>query len=82
MRFSTIQQKEVIEMTSGKFLGFIEDATIDVAKGTIEHLHIAENERFFLFESKRKQLKKIQLKQIEIIGKDIVLVGKKAPKED
>ena len=30
MRFSEIQKKEVIDATKGSFLGFVQDATIDM----------------------------------------------------
>ena len=32
MRFSEIQKKEVIDATKGSFLGYVQDATIDIDK--------------------------------------------------
>lgn len=81
MRFSEIQKKEVIDSTKGTFLGYVQDATIDVANGKVELLHVNAGERGFFFDSKQNDLTKIRLQDISIIGKDIVLVGKKKAKE-
>lgn len=81
MKFSEIQKKEVIDATKGTFLGYVQDATIDVATGKVELLHVNAGERGFFFDSKQNDMKKIRLQDISIIGKDIVLVGKKNAKE-
>jgi YlmC/YmxH family sporulation protein len=81
MKFSEIQKKEVIDATKGSFLGYVQDATIDVANGKVESLHVNIGERSLFFDSKQKNVKKISLKDITVIGKDIVLVGKKGGKE-
>lgn len=81
MKFSEIQKKEVIDATKGTFLGYVQDATIDVATGKVELLHVNAGERGFFFDSKQKDMKKIRLQDISIIGKDIVLVGKKKANE-
>lgn len=81
MKFSEIQKKEVIDATKGSFLGYVQDATIDVANGKVESLHVSAGERSLFFDSKQKDVKKIRLKDITIIGKDIVLVGKKKGNE-
>ena len=81
MKFSEIQKKEVIDATKGSFLGYVQDATIDIANGKVESLHVSDGERSFFFDSKQKNMKKIRLQDITIIGKDIVLVGKKDGKE-
>lgn len=81
MRFSEIQKKEVIDGKKGSFLGYVQDATIDIDKGVVEALHISEEERGFFFEAKQKEEKKIRLDDITIIGKDIVLVGVKDKKQ-
>lgn len=41
MRFSEIQKKEVIDTTKGSFLGFVQDATIDIKNGKVESLHVS-----------------------------------------
>lgn len=77
LRFSEIQKKEVIDGHQGKFLGFVQDATIDTDTGMVEALHVSDYERGMLFDFKKSELKKIRISDIEIIGKDIVLVYKK-----
>lgn len=81
MRFSEIQKKEVIDGTKGSFLGYVQDATIDVKKGMLESLHISGGERSIFFDTKKGEIQKIRLQDITIIGKDIVLVGKKGKTE-
>lgn len=77
MKFSEIQKKEVIDATKGSFLGYVQDATIDVASGKVELLHVSDGERSSFFDSKQKEPKKISFQDVTVIGKDIVLVGKK-----
>jgi len=81
MRFSEIQKKEVIDATKGSFLGYVQDATIDTEHGTVEELHISEGDRNFFFDSKQKEPRRIRLKDVTIIGKDIVLVQVKDNKQ-
>jgi len=78
MRFSEIQKKEVIDATKGSFLGFVQDATIDIKNGKVELLHVGGGERSLFFEAKDKDIKRVRLEDITTIGKDIVLVGKKS----
>ncbi len=77
MRFSEIQKKEVIDATKGSFLGFVQDATIDIKNGKVETLLVGGGERSLFFEAKDKDAKRVRLEDITTIGKDIVLVGKK-----
>ncbi|MFJ7933063.1 PRC-barrel domain-containing protein [Sporosarcina sp. NPDC096371] len=77
MRFSEIQKKEVIDATKGSFLGFVQDATIDIKNGKVESLHVGGGERTLFFDAKEKDSKRVRLEDITTIGKDIVLVGKK-----
>lgn len=80
MRFSEIQKKEVIDATKGSFLGFIQDATIDIKNGKVESLHVGGGERGLFFEAKEKDAKRVPLDTVATIGKDIILVGKKVDK--
>ncbi len=82
MKFSEMQKKEVIDVSKGSFLGYVQDATIDTETGKIDAFHVGGGERGLFFESKDKNTKKVQLKDIETIGKDIVLVGKKMKRND
>ncbi|GKV64268.1 MULTISPECIES: PRC-barrel domain-containing protein [Sporosarcina] len=77
MRFSSLQKKEVIEIKKGSFLGFVQDATIDITSGKIDKLHIGEIQRSFFSDSKSKGVQKVGYADVKTIGKDIVLVQKK-----
>lgn len=77
MRFSSMQKKEVIELKKGSFLGFVQDATIDIEKGEIAQLHIGELERSFFSENKSKGVRKINYSDVATIGKDIILIDNK-----
>lgn len=76
MRFSEIQKKEVIDATRGSFLGYVQDATIDVKNGKIEQLHIGGGERGLFFSQSKNDVSKVRMIDITVIGKDIVLVNK------
>lgn len=75
MKFSEIQKKEVIDVKKGTFLGFIQDASIDIENGKIESFHIG-GDRSFFFDSKEKGIKKVAIEDVLTIGKDIILIGK------
>lgn len=77
MRFSSVQKKEVIELKRGSFLGFVQDATIDITTGKIEKLHIGEIERSFFSDNKTKGIQKISYAEVMTIGKDIILIHNK-----
>ena len=79
MRFSSLQKKEVIELKKGSFLGFVQDATIDIESGKIAKLHIGEIQRSFFSDAKSKGVEKIGYEDVMTIGKDIILVQKKHP---
>lgn len=79
MKFSDIQKKEVIDVKKGSFLGYIQDATIDIHNGKIEAFHIG-GERSFFFDAKEKDVKKVAIEDVVTIGKDIILVGKNEQK--
>ena len=81
MRFSEIQKKEVIDLERGKFLGFIQDAAIDVTAGKINTLHIGDTERSLFLETRVKDQQLLEYEEVVTIGKDIVLIQKKLTKE-
>lgn len=81
MRFSEIQKKEVIDGTKGSFLGYVQDATVDVKEGVIEALHVSGGEKGLFFDTKKNELKKVRVRDIMVIGKDIILVGEKSEEE-
>lgn len=81
MRFSEIQKKEVIDGAKGSFLGFVQDATVNVKTGMIETLHVSGGEKGLFFDAKKNELKKIRIRDITVIGKDIILVNEKIDEE-
>ncbi|MBE1553546.1 PRC-barrel domain-containing protein [Sporosarcina limicola] len=81
MKFSEIQKKEVIDVTKGAFLGFVQDATIDIVNGKVESFHVGGGDRNLFFDVKDKEIKRVRLEDVATIGKDIVLVGKKDEKK-
>lgn len=81
MRFSEFQKKEVIDMQRGKFLGFIQDAAIDITNGKIDTLHIGDTERSLFMEMRVKDQKQFGYDEVVTIGKDIVLIQKKELKK-
>ncbi|MFD1204073.1 MULTISPECIES: YlmC/YmxH family sporulation protein [Sporosarcina] len=78
MRFSEFQKKEVIEVKKGSFLGYVQDASVDIKNGKLESIHVGGAERSFFMDSKVKDMKQIKYHEVLTIGKDIVLVGKKS----
>lgn len=77
MRFSEIQKKEVIDATKGSFLGYVQDATIDVKNGKVDQFHIGGGEKGMFFNQSKNDISKVRMVDIKVIGKDIVLVNKK-----
>ena len=82
MRFSEFQKKEVIDLERGKFLGYIQDAAIDVTNGMTHTLHIGDTERSFFLETRVKDQKQFDYGEVVTIGKDIVLIKKKQENGD
>ena len=78
MKFTDLQKKEVIEVRRGSFLGFVQDATIDIKSGKVDSLHVGGAERSFFSDSKMKDLKQVKYAEVVTIGKDIVLIGRKS----
>lgn len=74
VRFSELQKKEVIDAVHGAFLGYVQDATINVKSGMIDCLLVSGEERSMLFDFKKSHVLKIKIQEIDIIGKEIILV--------
>jgi YlmC/YmxH family sporulation protein len=74
LKFTEIQQKEFIESSDGRMLGFVSDARISKENGVIEAFVVAQPKKMFeLFSSDQTSLS-ILIKDIHVIGKDVVLV--------
>lgn len=74
MRFSSVQEKEIIEATSGKFIGYIVDAEIDEKEGTIIAFIISPPKKFYHLFQGEDLVKKILFSHILTVGKDVILV--------
>lgn len=75
MRFSDVQQKEIIEAESGKFIGYIIDAEVNERTGKITSFHVATPQKKFLsFLQNDETVRKVLIDDILVIGKDVILV--------
>ena len=74
MRFSDVQQKEIIEAGNGKFIGFIIDAEVNEHTGDIVAFLVAEPKKFMSFKQSEENVKKVLIDDILVVGKDVILV--------
>lgn len=77
MKFTDIQQKEFIEASDGKMLGFVNDAQISRETGMIESFFLAEPKKMLELFSGNRPTVMIRLADIKVIGKDVVIVQSK-----
>ncbi|MDO4563837.1 MAG: YlmC/YmxH family sporulation protein [Clostridia bacterium] len=76
-RTSDFRQKEVINVTDGKRLGFISDVEVNLERGVIEAIVVPGQRRFFgLFGNESDYV--IPWGNIAKIGDDIILVTTEA----
>ena len=75
IRFSDCQEKECIQIGSGKLLGYIYDAKVNVENGEIEYFCVARPKKFYEVKSREAKEYKIYINEIVIIGKDVILVN-------
>ena len=75
MRLSDLEAKDVVDVKSGKKLGYVSDLELDEQDLCILFLLVCEVswKDFILIFSKPK-IKKVKLDQIVCIGKDVILV--------
>ena len=74
MRFSEIQEKEIIEAGNGRFLGYVVDAEISKETGMIVAFIIEEPKKFLGLWQSEDGRRKVMLDDILIVGKDVILV--------
>lgn len=74
MRFSTVQEKEIIEASSGKFIGYIVDAEVDENEGVITAFIISPPKKFYHLFQGEELVKKVSFNHILTVGKDVILV--------
>jgi len=79
LKFTDIQQKEFIEASDGRMLGFVNDAKISKEHGTIESFYLAEPKKMLELFSGSRPTVVIRLADIKVIGKDVVIVQANAP---
>lgn len=75
IRFSDCQQKECIQVGSGKLLGYIYDAKVNIEQGAIEYFCVARPKKFYSIKNKETREYKVYIHEIVIIGKDVILVN-------
>lgn len=74
MKFTEIQQKEFIEASDGRMLGFVCDARISKENGIIEAFLVSQPKKMFEFFSNDDSSVSVSIQDIHVIGKDVVLV--------
>lgn len=74
MRFTSVQEKEIIEASSGKFIGYIVDAEVDEKEGFIVAFIISTPKKFYHLFQGEETVRKIAFSHILTVGKDVILV--------
>lgn len=74
-----LREMEVIDISEGKRLGFINDIILDDDLSRIESLIIPPQGNFISILKKKEEIK-IHWNQIKVIGYDVILVDLKASK--
>ncbi|RND01631.1 PRC-barrel domain-containing protein [Lysinibacillus halotolerans] len=74
MRFSDVQQKEIIEAGNGRFIGYIIDAEVCEKTGNIIAFLVAEPKKFMSFMQNEEHVRKVPITDILVVGKDVILV--------
>ena len=67
------KHKEVINITDGRRLGFVQDVTADFKTGTINEIIVPGNTKIFNLFSSKEELT-IPWSSIKTIGEDVILV--------
>lgn len=68
-----LKRKEVIEITNGKRLGYIDDAEMDLESSEIRALMIYGRQRLFGFLGRDEDVV-IPCTDIKVVGSDVILV--------
>ncbi len=74
LRFSMLQQKEVIEAGNGRFIGFVIDAEVSKETGYVTAFLIAEPRKYLGFFKGEESVRKVYMKDVLVVGKDVILV--------
>lgn len=76
MNFSDLRSKEVVRIEDGKKLGYVEDIVFDEDFNTVVALKIPTATKMF----KKPEYISIDIKNIEKIGENVILVKAEKPK--
>lgn len=74
MRFSVVQQKEIIEAGNGRFVGYIVDAEVSEETGLITAFLVSEPKKFLTFLQGEESVRRVLISDILVVGKDVILV--------
>ena len=74
MNFSVVQQKEIIDIKTGKSLGYIMDAFVNNDTGEIEYFVVELPRKLYNVFTKESNVRKVYFKQIKAFGADVILV--------
>ncbi len=69
-----LKNKEVINISDGKSLGFVSDIEVNLEKGTIEGIIIPGERGLFGWFSKGETDALIQWERVRTVGDDVILV--------
>lgn len=72
-RLEDLRRKEVIDITTGERLGYIDDAEMNLEKSSVQSLVIYGRERFFGFLGREDDVV-IPCSEIKVVGNDVVLI--------
>lgn len=73
IKTSDLRQREVINITDGKRLGFVNDLDIDLEEGRVKSIIIPAQGKFFSLFARQGDFV-IPWEQIKKIGSDVILV--------
>ena len=77
MNFSTVQQKELIDVASGKSLGYIMDAYVQKDTGQIDYFIVEQPRKFYNIVNRETNSLKVKFNQIVALGSDVILISLK-----
>jgi len=81
IKASDLTEKEVINITDGRSLGFIIDLDVDLEKGRINSIVLPDQDKVFGLFGKEQE-NEISWRNIRKIGEDVILVELKTNIED
>lgn len=73
MKFDDLCRKEVIDISTGERLGFIDDIELDLSDSSVKSLVIYGNARLFGLFGREEDII-ISCSDIKVVGSDVVLI--------